>query len=370
MNKKIAIWNSQKPFDVSQAASNYIISIGNLAETWTKFFDVAHYTNIAIIVDENTKIHCLPLFIQKTGLSKFHLIEVKAGELFKNIETCQFIWSQMLNAGLDRKSLCINLGGGVIGDMGGFCAATYKRGIDFIQIPTTLLSQVDSSIGGKLGIDFHGIKNTVGVFQDPKAVFIDTDFLATLSQREIKSGFAEMIKHCLIADSKEWNDFQAIEAVSNVVWANLIYQSLQIKRDIVEKDPFEKNIRKALNFGHTIGHAVESYFLASETPLLHGEAIAIGMVCEAYLSFKICGLPSKDLATIVDYFQRFYIKTFLPKDGFDSLLNIMTQDKKNENNTINFALLSEIGSISINQYADNQLIIESLNFYNKTYKNV
>ncbi len=360
--KKIKIFDKKNLPEKQEEGLSYAILIGNLAENWADF--TKNYSSVVIIVDENTEQFCLPLFLEKTNLQKYELIVTKAGELHKNLDTCHAVWANMLAMSLDRKSLCINLGGGVIGDMAGFCAATFKRGMDFVQVPTTLLSQVDSSIGGKLGIDFKGIKNCIGVFQDPKAVFIDVDFLKTLSKREIRSGFAEMIKHTLIADREEWRRFQDIDTLEKVEWGSRIRASLHVKREIVEKDPFEQNIRKALNFGHTIGHAVESHFLETETPLLHGEAIAIGMICEAYLSHKISGLSAAELAEIVAFFNRFYDNIILPESIFEELIDMMKQDKKNENQQINFALLEKVGAAKINQYADNELIIESLRFYN------
>jgi 3-dehydroquinate synthase len=347
----------------------YNIFLGNIATTWHIWFKAYAKKQIVIICDKNTEQYCLPLFLEKTGIKNFTLISVAAGELYKNNETCNEIWSKLLQNSIDRKALCINLGGGVIGDMGGFCAATFKRGFDFVQVPTTLLSQVDSSIGGKLGIDFQGVKNCIGVFQDPKAVFIDTDFLNTLSLREIRSGFAEMIKHTLIADVEEWNKLLQIEEIEQTDWQQYLEPSLCVKRKIVEQDPYEKGIRKALNFGHTIGHAVESYFLESEMPLLHGEAIAIGMICEAYLSYQNDFLSKEELEQIVAYFKRFYPKTLLPSASFDTLFDTMLQDKKNENQAINFTFLDGIGNAKINQTVDNELIINSLIYYNEHYCN-
>jgi 3-dehydroquinate synthase len=366
MQRKIEILtpdaiNSQKN------GSLYNIYVGDLAQTWNTWFDAFAKKQIILVCDENTAKFCLPLFVQKTGLTNYTLIVTEAGELHKNINTCHFIWSKMLQAGIDRQAICINLGGGVVGDMAGFCAATFKRGIDFVQVPTTLLSQIDSSIGGKLGIDFQGVKNSIGVFNDPEAVFLDSDFLATLSQREIRSGFAEMIKHALIADAIEWKKLSQLERLDNIYWDDFIVPSLAVKRQIVEEDPFEKGIRKALNFGHTIGHAVESYFLESESPLLHGEAIAIGMICEAYLSFKNGNLSKVELDEIVALMKRFYDKKTLPTDSFGALINSMKQDKKNENQAINFTFLRGVGQAKINQTADNEAIISSLVYYNNVF---
>lgn len=344
--------------------NQYNIYVGDLANAWAANVNLSIYSQVFIIVDKNTNQHCLPIFLQKTGLTNTKVAIVEAGETYKNTSTCTLIWQQMLDAQLDRKALCINLGGGVIGDMGGFCAATFKRGIDFIQVPTTLLSQVDSSIGGKLGIDFHGVKNCIGVFEDPKAVFIDAVFLNTLSLREIRSGFAEMLKHSLIADENEWHRLRSIKDLTKVNWIDFILVSLEIKRDVVEKDPFEKNIRKSLNFGHTIGHAIESHFLESENRLLHGEAIAIGIVCESFLAYKKGFLSFSALDAITMTIRQLYDWIELPNECFYELIALMQQDKKNENSTINFTLLNKIGQFEINQSVSDEWIIESFEFIN------
>lgn len=271
----------------------------------------------------------------------------------------------MLDFSADRKAIVLNLGGGVIGDMGGFCGSTFKRGMDFVQIPTTLLSQVDASVGGKLGIDFQGVKNAIGVFNDPKAVFIDPFFLQTLSLRERKSGFAEIIKHALIADAPQFDELLKINDLEQADWQKIIPQSLKIKQNIVQQDPFEKNVRKALNFGHTIGHAVESFFLETNEPLLHGEAIAIGMICEAFLSNKKNKLSEKDLQIITDFMLKIYGKINIPSDAFAFLIKIMQQDKKNESDAINFTFLKDLGQFEINHSASEKEILESIDFYNQ-----
>ena len=236
----------------------YKIHIGDF---W-KDLQLDKYSTLFVLVDENTRAFCLPIFEQKISNLAYHIIEIPSGETHKNIATCQFIWSEMVKYGADRKSCLINLGGGVIGDMGGFTASTFYRGMDFIQIPTTLLSQVDASIGGKLGIDFMNLKNAVGLFKNPKQVCISADFLHTLSPREIRSGFAELIKHGLIASKKDWDELKDIKSISEVAdWEKYIIPSLAIKKAVVQEDPFEMGLRKSLNFGHTIGHAIESHAL-------------------------------------------------------------------------------------------------------------
>lgn len=344
---------------------DYTIFLDDVWEEWNNFIQKGHYSKLVVLVDENTKTHCLPLLLENSVYQNWQVIEIPAGEQHKVLSTCELIWSALMEADIDRKALMVNLGGGVIGDMGGFCASTYKRGIDFVQFPTTLLAQVDASIGGKLGIDFHKIKNSIGVFKNPKAVFVFTDFLQTLSARELRSGFAEVIKHSLIADASEWERLKSINLLEKTDWTKFIYSSLLVKQRIVELDPFEKGLRKALNFGHTIGHAVESYYLETNSPLLHGEAIAIGMIAETYLSHQQAELSAIQLQEVTSYLLQLYGGIRLPASSYQDLLGFMAKDKKNEHQQINFSLIKPIGSVHINKVADEQEIIKSLNYYNK-----
>lgn len=345
--------------------SDYKIQVGGIWKVLQAMIDQRKYSRVAILVDENTRQHCLPILQKEVSIESPLLIEIPSGEVHKTIATCSLIWTKMMDAGLGRNALLLNLGGGVIGDMGGFCASTFKRGIDFIQIPTTLLSQVDASIGGKLGIDFAEVKNSVGLFCNPQAVLIHTGFFQTLSPRELRSGFAEILKHSLIADYSQWESQKNVASLSDLDWQQILPASLRIKKEIVEKDPYERNIRKALNFGHTIGHAVESVALQSDTPLLHGEAIAIGMVCEAFLSHKIASLSEKDLSEIKHTILRIYGHHPQSSANFDAFLQLMKNDKKNEGNEINFTLLNSPGNALINQTSDKTSILESLEFYNQ-----
>jgi 3-dehydroquinate synthase len=245
------------------------------------------YSNIFIIVDTNTNEFCLPKFLPllETDLT-IEIIEFEAGEINKNIETCIEVWKVLTELGADRKTLIINIGGGVVTDLGGFVASTFKRGVDFIHIPTTLLSMVDASVGGKNGVDLGNLKNQIGVINTPKMVLVDTNYLETVPQNEMRSGLAEMLKHGLIFDKAYWESFLDIKAIDFNQLDSLIYRSVEIKNIIVMQDPTEKNIRRSLNFGHTLGHAIEGYFLENEnkTTLLHGEAIAAGMILESYIS--------------------------------------------------------------------------------------
>jgi 3-dehydroquinate synthase len=330
------------------------------------------HSKMFILVDENTYKHCLTILLKEIPeLQAAHIIEVMNGEENKNVDVCVQVWQTLTEQQADRKSLFINIGGGVISDMGGFIAATFKRGIDFINIPTTLLSQVDASVGGKLGIDLDGYKNQIGLFTNPKAVFVYVPFLESLDNRQIKSGFSEIIKHGLIFDKVYWAKIKETDVESIAQVSRLIERSIEIKNTIVLLDPHEKGIRKALNFGHTIGHAVESYSLLNNTlPLLHGEAIAIGIVCEAYLSAKISGLSAAELLEITAFIKSKYTPYQLLQSTEDDLIELMMNDKKNEQQTINFSLLPEIGKISINQTADTVLIKEALGYYRKHFNNV
>ena len=343
---------------------HYDIQIGPIGTDHLQWLQEQQFAGIAVLTDSNTNRYCLPLL--KELLAPVHpaFIEVPAGEPHKTLDTCQMIWEALFQAGAGRNWCVLNLGGGVIGDMGGFCAGTYKRGIDFIQVPTTLLSQVDASVGGKLGIDFFGVKNSIGLFRDPRAVWADPRFFQTLSARELRSGFAEIIKHALIADEQQWNDLQTITQLETVDWADWVARSVAIKQQIVAQDPLEKGLRKALNFGHTIGHAVESYFLETDKPLLHGEAIAIGMICESWLSAEILGLSEAELSAITAFFLKWYGHRALPLDKTEQLLATMRQDKKNEDSRINFSLVPAIGKVEVNQTATIDLIQRSLAFYN------
>jgi len=319
------------------------------------------YSKLVVLTDVNTQQHCLPL-IQDLLPSDAVLITVPAGEQFKTLETCASIWNQMTEAVLDRQALMLNLGGGVIGDMGGFCASVYKRGIPFITIPTTLLSQVDASVGGKLGIDFMGFKNHLGVFQLPETVLIDPTFLETLPQRELRSGYAEVLKHGLIRDA---GFFRSLPSTvwEKQDWARVIRHSVGIKKAVVEVDPKETGLRKILNFGHTIGHAVESFYLPSSKPLLHGEAIAMGMIAEGFLSFEKIGLSYEELNELSTKLLTVFGKVNLESKDLDSILNLCAQDKKNEGSTQLFTLLPSIGDCSYNNPVTREEIKHAILYY-------
>jgi 3-dehydroquinate synthase len=333
----------------------------NISVNIKAFFNSSDYDKVAVLVDENTRFHCLPL-VHKV-IKPTDIIEIESGEEKKTLDTCVKIWKDLTDNHYERKSLLVNLGGGVIGDMGGFCAATYKRGIDFINIPTTLLSQVDASVGGKLGIDFLGFKNHIGTFKLPRKVFIDTKFLKTLPERELRSGFAEVIKHCLIADAGYWEIVSAID-FKDQNWPEIVEHSVEVKNNVVEEDPFEKGRRKSLNFGHTIGHAIESYFLQKEEQrLLHGEAIAAGMICETYLSEKYCKLSQASVKSIENYITKTFGRIPITKEDIDEVTRLCLQDKKNEKGIINFSLLKEIGNSVFNVGIEQNEIRKVLELY-------
>ncbi|WP_299248133.1 3-dehydroquinate synthase [uncultured Cytophaga sp.] len=324
------------------------------------------YSTVCVLVDENTKKNCLPLLADL--FSAENIIEIKSGEAEKTLQTCEKIWSHMTELSLDRKALLVNLGGGVIGDMGGFCASTYKRGIDFIQIPTTLLSQVDASVGGKLGIDFthngNTFKNHVGVFNVPQAVIIDPTFLKTLDPKEVRSGFAEIIKHCLIADKSKWNEIKTNTDLSKFDWMELAKHSVGIKEKITLEDPLEKGLRKILNFGHTVGHAIESHFLfIPNKRLLHGEAIAAGMICESWLSVQKGFISMNEHTEIEKYILSVYGKTSITSEEIDVIVPLTIQDKKNESGAIQFSLLEKIGTANFNISLTAAEITASLHYY-------
>lgn len=324
-------------------ADNYSIWIG---EKSLSKLDISKYSKVAILVDENTKRECFSLLPK---ISNSIIIEVPSGEENKNISICNTVWKKLSLNNFDRNSVLINLGGGVIGDMGGFCASTYKRGLDFIQIPTTLLAMVDASIGGKIGINFNGLKNQIGLFSNPKSVIINPIFLKTVPEKQLQSGFAEVIKHSLITDKKHW-EILSNTAFKDLDWQNIIDISIQIKNTIVKSDPLEKNNRKKLNFGHTYGHAIESYYLEEKKPILHGEAVLMGIILESELSL----LSQNEKIDIKDYIISNFSLPDIPSKN--KLMKFLLNDKKNKKAKINFTLLNGIGRCTIdNLFAEDEL---------------
>ena len=351
----------------SISANNYSIYFSKKGyQTLNSLLEKANYSFIFIIVDTHSNEYCLPHFLPELATEiPIEIIEFESGESSKNIETCVQIWNVLTELGADRKSLIINLGGGVVTDLGGFVASTFKRGIDFINIPTTLLAMVDASIGGKNGVDLGTLKNQIGVINNPELVLIDTIFLETLPQNQMRSGLAEMLKHGLIYDKNYWEQFLDLTALDFADFDTLIYRSIEIKNEIVTQDPTENGIRKALNFGHTLGHAIESYFLENEDKkiLLHGEAIAVGMILESYLSMKKNLIAEADYLQIKKSINGVFDTIVFEDSDINPILELLIHDKKNEYGTIQFALLDGIGKIKINQTAEKELIIQAFNDY-------
>ena len=348
-------------------ANNYPIYFNvNAYPALNEYIAKNKFSNIFIIVDSNTNEHCLSIFLPtlETDLI-IEIIEFEAGEENKNIETCVQIWNVLTELKADKKSLVINLGGGVVTDLGGFIASTFKRGIPFIHIPTTLLAMVDASVGGKNGVDLGNLKNQIGVINVPEMVLIDTQYLHTVPKNEMRSGLAEMLKHGLIYDAIYWNTFTHLEAFDFADFDTLIYRSVEIKNEIVMQDPTEKNIRKSLNFGHTLGHAIESYFLENETKktVLHGEAIAAGMILESYLSWQKGLLQQEEYIQIKKCIKYIYADIIFNDEDLDPILELLIHDKKNEYGKIQFALIEGIGNIKINQEVENELINQAFTDY-------
>lgn len=323
-------------------------------------------SGIFILVDENTRELCLPLLIDKcAGLDDAMVIEMHSNESNKTIASVEKIWQQLVVGNAVRNSLMICLGGGLITDVGGFAAATFKRGINFIHIPSTLLAMVDASIGGKTGVNLNSIKNQIGVFALPKAVFIFEEFLNTLPSRQKLSGYAEMLKHAMIHSENLFDKLIILNSHEKVCTELNILESADVKMEIVNQDFNETGLRKALNFGHTIGHAIESYSQKYDSdPLLHGEAIAIGLICETFISMRMFGLDKNDLkrlANLVSWHFPHY--RFKPRPG-DELLSLMCHDKKNASSSqLNFSLIRKIGDPVFDKFPGEKLILESLHFY-------
>lgn len=342
---------------------NNQVSIGPLAETLPAFLQNRNYSGVVVIADSKTRRYCYPVL--RPLLPRHRLITVPSGEAHKTLASCEQIWQAMTDASLDRHALAINIGGGVIGDMGGFCASVYKRGIDFVQVPTTLLSQVDASVGGKLGIDFHGLKNHLGVFTMPQQVLIDPVFLKSLPFRELRSGFAEIVKHCLIADAEKWNQIRKID-FEDQDWAGLIAHSVAIKSKVVEEDPKEKGLRKILNFGHTLGHAVETHYLGTPGQLLHGEAIAAGMLMEAYLAYRRKMIAKELFLAIEEFLFSVYGVVKINEADVEAIVALTLQDKKNLGKSVRFSLPDGPGSCTYDVVVTPAEMKKAIGYYRQT----
>ena len=323
-------------------------------------------SRIFVLVDSNTSRHCLNSFLTKAGLEgKIETLAIPAGEKHKNLDACTRIWTQLSDRGGDRKSILINLGGGVITDMGGFVASCFKRGIRFINVPTTLLSMVDASVGSKTGVDLGVLKNQIGLFSRPEMVLIDMEFLSTVPDREMRSGLAEIIKYGYTFDQGLWKEIKTFQGIDLKKITPLVHRSVEIKNEVVLNDLHETGLRKTLNFGHTAGHAIESYFLEQEakSDLTHGEAIAAGMVIELYYSHKSLGLPLEMAGELKDFVKSFYGPIELIESDFDPIIGLMAFDKKNVSGKINFVLLDRMEHSQVDQQLDPGLIREGFSYF-------
>ena len=327
-----------------------------------------NYSSVFVLVDTNTKEKCLKRFVRISKIENATVLTMPAGEENKNLITCEALWNELSFLGADRDSALINLGGGVVTDLGAFVACTFKRGIDFYNIPTTLLSMVDASVGGKTGIDLGSLKNQIGTIQEPQEVIIDSEWLSTLPIKEIRSGFAEMLKHGLIASPDYWNSLKIIKKLTPPILTDYIKTSIKLKSEIVISDPKEKGLRKILNFGHTLGHAIESYFLASPTKkrLLHGEAIAIGMVLEAYLSVHCSELSIEEANDIKTTFSNHFGIVKMSAIEQNEIIALLRHDKKNKAGRINFSLLKSIGIPKIDVEVPKEYFPKAFQYYYNT----
>ena len=356
---------------------NKVIISTDIKTTLTEAVESVKHDKLFILTDETTQALCYPVVKDIPCLKDAIVITIGATDTHKTLETLASVWTQLGNGGGTRHSLMVNLGGGMVTDLGGFAASTFKRGIKYINIPTTLLSMVDASVGGKTGINFNGLKNEIGVFNSPETVILDTEFLKTLDHENICSGYAEMIKHGLLvsdklkgepsADGKDYTDFGLLlnfdlDNVDYPLLGQMVGASVAIKEKVVEEDPFEHGIRKALNLGHTAGHAFESWALTRK-PYLHGYAVAWGIICELYLSCVKTGFPTDKMRQTVHFIKENYGTLPITCDDYEELFKYMTHDKKNTAGIINFTLLGNIGDIRINQTADKKEIFEMLDFF-------
>ena len=343
-----------------------VVIAQDLEQSLEEAVKACEHDRMFILVDETTERCCLPVVEGFGVLKGAQRIVIGATDTHKTLESLAHVWEELGKGGATRHSLLINIGGGMVTDLGGFAASTFKRGINYINIPTTLLAMVDASVGGKTGINFRGLKNEIGVFSNASTVILDTQFLKTLDAENIRSGYAEMLKHGLISNEKMWAELVNFELgslnpdVSSL--KRMLADSVSVKERIVTEDPTEQGIRKALNLGHTIGHAFESLALQRK-PVLHGYAVAWGLVCELYLSSIKTGFPTDKLHQTVGFIKAHYGKMTITCDDYPTLLELMKHDKKNVADTINFTLLGGIGDIRINQTATKEEIYEALDFY-------
>lgn len=318
-----------------------------------------------VLCDETTAELCWPKVKGFDCLKDAQLITIAAGDSNKNLDAIAHVWDSLQKGGASRHSMMVNLGGGMVTDLGGFAASTFKRGIHFVNIPTTLLSLVDASVGGKTGINFGGLKNEIGVFNTSDVVILDTQFLDTLSAEELCSGYAEMLKHGIISTPEMLAELLRFDIANPDLkeLQRMVADSVAVKEHVVEIDPLEHGLRKALNLGHTVGHAFESFAMAQQKPIPHGYAVAYGIVCELFLSCVKVGFPQETMRQVVRYINDYYGKMSITCDDYPALFELMTHDKKNTAGIINFTLMSSVGGIEINQTATKEEIYEALDFF-------
>ena len=342
-----------------------VILCESLENSLAEAIEKCPHDRLFILTDEHTHRLCLPQLQNIPAIQDATEIIIGAEDVHKNLETLASVWQALSEQGATRHSLLINLGGGMVTDLGGFAAATFKRGIAYINIPTTLLSMVDASVGGKTGINFNGLKNEIGVFAPASSVLLETEFLRSLDAHNFFSGYAEMLKHGLISTPEHLAELLSFdtEQIDYAALKAMVGRSVQVKENIVEQDPKEHGIRKALNLGHTIGHAFESLALAENRPVLHGYAVAWGIVCELYLSHIKTGFPKEKMRQTIQFVKENYGACAFNCKQYDRLYELMLHDKKNTAGIINFTLLKEVGDICLNQTADKETIFEVLDFY-------
>ena len=337
-----------------------------------KVIDSIQPYKIFVLVDTNTQKHCLPYFLEQAKfINDPKILVTPHGEENKNIGSCLDVWKKLSQLGADKNSLLINLGGGVVTDLGGFVASTFKRGINFINIPTSLLSMVDAAIGGKNGVDLDNLKNQIGVINNPEMVIVDTQFLQTLPKPQINSGMAEMFKHGLISSEKYWNEVASMDVIGAIDIESLVWESIKIKNEVVTEDPNEIGRRKTLNYGHTLGHAIESYCLNNKAKpqLLHGEAIAIGMILATYISTKTLSFPKEKLEKITKVLRQRYKKVNFNLKEINAIIELLIYDKKSSNGKVQFVLLEDFGKYKIDCEVQNKLIHKAFEFYNNFENN-
>lgn len=342
-----------------------VVISGNLERDLVSAISECEHDRIFVLTDETTQQLCWPKIKNFKALKDCTPIIIKATDTHKNLDTLAEVWQALSNGGATRHSLMINLGGGMVTDLGGFAASTFKRGIDFINIPTTLLAMVDASVGGKTGINFGGLKNEIGVFSDSRFVIINTQFLDTLDHDNICSGYAEMLKHGLISDERTWAELVTFDLDTPDLskLQRMVAESIKVKERIVEADPHEHGIRKALNLGHTMGHAFESFAMRRGTPILHGYAVAYGLISELYMSARKTAFPTDRMHQTVRFIRENYGTLNITCDDYPTLIELMHHDKKNTSGIINFTLLGNVGDIRINQTANEEEIKEALDFF-------